>query len=297
MFGEIFANGKLRLIAYVILSQSYFIYDLNKDLDQKTNSIKETITILDSKINQQQIELNKDISNLRKESASALNSLSSDLDELRVQSSESKKAISKLSEGLKELENVQIEANQDFSLIVEDVIDAVVSIRTENNIGSGVFVSPKYLITNYHVVDNANTILITTVDGTTKSAELIGYEPNVDIAVLEVANGNFNYLEFEDMDNVKVGERVIAIGSPSGLSFSVTQGIVSSKNRTGPNNLDIYIQTDAPINPGNSGGPLVNIDKKIAAINTWKIANVEGLGFSIQADTVKEVYDGILAQI
>ena len=169
MFGEIFANGKLRLIAYVILSQSYFIYDLNKDLDQKTNSIKETITILDSKINQQQIELNKDILNLRKESASALNSLSSDLDELRVQSSESKKAISKLSEGLKELENVQIEANQDFSLIVEDVIDAVVSIRTENNIGSGVFVSPKYLITNYHVVDNANTILITTVDGTTKA--------------------------------------------------------------------------------------------------------------------------------
>jgi len=180
---------------------------------------------------------------------------------------------------------------------VEDVIKSVVSIKAGNSIGSGVFVSPKYLITNYHVVGNLDKVIITNVDGNSFQANVLSYEPNVDIALLEVPNGNFPYLEFEDNSNIKTGERVIAVGSPLGLSFSVTQGIISSKERTGPNNLNIYLQTDTPINPGNSGGPLINLDKKIVAINTWKIANVEGLGFAIRSEVVKDIYEQMVDQL
>ena len=220
---------------------------------------------------------------------------------MRIQSSESRSAIQQLSEGLEELENVQIEASQDFSLIIEDVIESVVSVRATrgslSSLGSAVFVSPEYLITNYHVIEDKDDFVISTYNGERFNADLIGYESTIDIAVLKVENGNFDYLDFEDIDNVNVGEKVIAIGSPLGLSFSVTQGIVSSKNRVGPNGLNIYLQTDTPINPGNSGGPLVNLNKNLVAINTWKIGGVEGLGFSIRSEVVEDVYEQIIEQV
>ena len=277
-----------------MIFQGYLFYILNNEV----KTLETSLASLDNKLDLQKSELEDKLGNLRKESASAIKSLGGNIDALTKENEESKKAIEELSEGLEELENVQIQASKDFSLIIDDVINSVVVVKAGNSFGSGVFVSPEYLITNYHVVEsNQNNILIGTVDNKAYRADLIGYEPNIDLAVLNVKNGNFPFLEFEDMDNVKTGESVIAVGSPLGLSFSVTQGIISSKQRTGPNGLSIYLQTDTPINPGNSGGPLINLNKKIVAINTWKIANVEGLGFSIRSDVAKDVYEEILKQV
>lgn len=289
-----FINIAFIIIISALIFQGYLFYNLTSEVE----SIEDSLAGLDSKINSQKDELEKEVSDLRNESAKAIKGLGGNIDALIKESEKSKKEIEKLTEGLEELENVQIQASKDFSLIIEDVIDSVVVVKAGDSFGSGVFVSPEYLITNYHVVkDSEDDLVIGTVDNKGFRADLIGYEPNVDIAVLQVKNGNFPFLEFENMDNVKIGESVIAVGSPLGLSFSVTQGIISSKQRTGPNKLNIYLQTDAPINPGNSGGPLINLNKKIVAINTWKIANVEGLGFSIRADVVKDVYEEILKKV
>lgn len=289
-----FINIAFIIIISALIFQGYLFYNLSSEV----KSIEDSLTNLDGKINSNKNELEKEVSDLRNESANAIKGLGGNIDALIKESEKSKKEIEKLTEGLEELENVQIQASKDFSLIIEDVIDSVVVVKAGDSFGSGVFVSPEYLITNYHVVkDSEDDLVIGTVDNKGFRADLIGYEPNVDIAVLQVKNGNFPFLEFENMDNVKIGESVIAVGSPLGLSFSVTQGIISSKQRTGPNKLNIYLQTDAPINPGNSGGPLINLNKKIVAINTWKIANVEGLGFSIRADVVKDVYEEILKKV
>jgi len=291
-------TGLVLAVISILVFQGYLFYDLKKEFNNKVSSLQGSILALNSKIDSQKDDLENEIGDLRNESANAIKSLGGNIDALVKESEQSKKAIEELSEGLEELENVQVQASKDFSLIIEDVIDSVVIIKAGNSFGSGVFVSPEYLITNYHVVEgNLNNILIGTVDNKAYRADLIGYEPNIDIAVLNVKGGNFPFLEFEDMSNVKTGESVIAIGSPLGLSFSVTQGIISSKQRTGPNGLSIYLQTDAPINPGNSGGPLINLNKKIVAINTWKIANVEGLGFSIKSDVAENVYEEILEKV
>lgn len=293
-----FLNIVYLIVICLLIFQSYLYYDLKMNISKDIESIEDSLLSLDNKINSEKSELDEEISDLRNESANAIKGLGGNINALMKESEESKKAIKELSVGLEELENVQVQASKDFSSIIEDVIDSVVVVKAGNDFGSGVFVSPEYLITNYHVVkDNQDNIVIGTVNNKAFRADLIGYEPNIDLAVLYVKGGNFPFLEFENVNNVKIGESVIAVGSPLGLSFSVTQGIVSSKQRTGPNRLNIYLQTDTPINPGNSGGPLINLNKKIVAINTWKIANVEGLGFSIRADVVKDVYEEILEKV
>ena len=93
-----------------------------------------------------------------------------------------------------------------------------------------------------------------------KSAELIGYDPEMDVALLKIS-GNYDPIDFEDSDDINVGEKVIAMGNPYGLPFSVTEGIVSALKRIGKNGYSVYIQTDVPLNPGNSGGALVEAQK------------------------------------
>ena len=296
--GKTFLNVAFLAVIGVLIFQGYLLYDLKNDLNKEIISLDNSLINLNNKVNSDKSELNEEISDLRNESANAIKGLGGNIDTLIKENKESKKAIEQLSEGLEELENVQVQASKDFSSIVEDVIGSVVVVKAGNSFGSGVFVSPEHLITNYHVIkDNPDDVVIGTVNNKGYQADLIGYEPNIDLAVLYVKGGNFPFLEFENSDNVKIGESVIAVGSPLGLSFSVTQGIISSTQRTGPNGLNIYLQTDAPINPGNSGGPLINLNKKIVAINTWKIANVEGLGFSIRSDVVKDVYEEILKKV
>ncbi|MGQ9616235.1 MAG: DegQ family serine endoprotease [Spirochaetota bacterium] len=171
-------------------------------------------------------------------------------------------------------------------------------------LGSGVIISKDgYIITNNHVVQNADKITVTLFDGTTHDAKLIGTDPRTDLAVVKIDPvPGMKYAEFGDSDAVKVGEWVVAIGSPRGLSFTVTAGIISAKNRTnigvlGPTGYEDFIQTDAAINPGNSGGPLINLKGKVIGINALIVSasqGSEGLGFAIPSNMAKAISESLI---
>lgn len=171
-------------------------------------------------------------------------------------------------------------------------------------LGSGVIISKDgYIITNNHVVQNADKITVTLFDGTTHDAKLVGTDPRTDLAVVKIDPvAGMKYAEFGDSDAVRVGEWVVAIGSPRGLSFTVTAGIISAKNRTnigvlGPTGYEDFIQTDAAINPGNSGGPLINLKGKVIGINALIVSasqGSEGLGFAIPSNMAKAISESLI---
>jgi serine protease Do len=178
----------------------------------------------------------------------------------------------------------------DFSGIIGEVIKGVVSVTTDKGSGTGFIVdSSGYIITNQHVISGSNFVKVITYDGTAYTANVIGSDDFNDVALLKIGGNIFPKLDFADSDGVQIGEKVIAIGNPLGLSFSVTEGIVSALNRRGPNGLNNYIQTDVTLNPGNSGGPLLNKEGKIIGMNNFKLGNSEGLGFALESNIVKQV--------
>lgn len=171
-------------------------------------------------------------------------------------------------------------------------------------LGSGVIMSKEgYIITNNHVVQNADTIEVELYDGTKHEAQLIGKDPRTDLAVVKIKpTEGMQYAKFGDSDKCEVGEWVIAIGSPRGLSSTVTAGIISAKHRTnigvlGPTGYEDFIQTDAAINPGNSGGPLLNLKGEVIGINALIVSasrGSEGLGFAIPSSMAKEISDSLI---
>ncbi|WP_298721043.1 Do family serine endopeptidase [uncultured Oceanisphaera sp.] len=168
-------------------------------------------------------------------------------------------------------------------------------------LGSGVIIDAKkgYVITNNHVIDDADKIIITLIDGQEYEAELIGTDKQSDIALLKVEAKNLVEVEFADSDQLRVGDFAIAIGNPFGLGQTVTSGIISALGRSGLNveNLENFIQTDAAINSGNSGGALLDLDGKLVGINTAILGpgggNI-GIGFAIPANMVKNLAEQIL---
>ena len=193
--------------------------------------------------------------------------------------------------------------------VVKNVATAVVGISsntpTYSSVGSGVAIAEGgYLLTNSHVIANANSIELYLADGTTTSASLIWQDKALDLAVLK-SRKDLPYLKIADDAEVRVGEAVLAIGTPFQLQFkhSVTKGIVSALNRTvkvdtevGESYLQSLIQHDASINPGNSGGPLINGSGQVIGINTVKIEAGEGIGFAIPASTTKNVLRNVLKE-
>mgnify|MGYP001590392557 CR=1 FL=1 len=198
-----------------------------------------------------------------------------------------------------ELNLIKASAGEDFSGIIEFSVPAVVTIRTNVGFqGTGFIINPLgYTVTNAHVLADENGNLasgiqaITYSEGT-KNAEFIGYDGNLDVALLKIS-GNYESLDFGDSNGVQAGEKVIAIGNPLGLQFSVSEGIVSAIHRTGANGLNAYIQTDAALNPGNSGGPLINKQGKVIGINNFKIGGGENLGFALESDYIIEAINKI----
>jgi serine protease Do len=145
--------------------------------------------------------------------------------------------------------------------------------------GSGFIISKDgYILTNNHVVDNAVKITVILEDDKEYQAKLIGADPLSDIAVIKIDGTNFPVLEMGNSDAIEVGEWVVAIGSPLGLSHSLSAGIVSAKGRSKVGILDYenFIQTDAAINVGNSGGPLIDLDAKVIGINTAIVSKSGG---------------------
>src|SRR5438309_6596099 len=166
--------------------------------------------------------------------------------------------------------------------------------------GSGVTVDPRgYILTNNHVIENAQDITVRLSDGRKFTAKLVGRDPKTDLAVLKVdAPALLPVAELGDSDQLRVGQWAIAIGNPFGLDRTVTVGIVSAtaRNRVGVATYENFIQTDASINPGNSGGPLLNLDGKVIGINTAIVAAGQGIGFSIPINQAKAVMAQLIAR-
>jgi serine protease Do len=168
-------------------------------------------------------------------------------------------------------------------------------IRKQPSLGSGFVIDENgFLLTNHHVVANASEVDVFLDDGkrTTKlRAKIIGSDRKNDVALLQVKAGPYLHpLKLGDSDPVKVGESVVAIGNPFGLSHTVTAGIISAKNRViGQGPYDNFLQTDASINPGNSGGPLFNSSGEVIGINAAISAAGQGLGFAIPINQAKRL--------
>jgi serine protease Do len=167
--------------------------------------------------------------------------------------------------------------------------------------GSGFLISPDgYILTNNHVVDGAEKVTVKIGENTEFKAKVIGTDPDSDVAVIKIETSNQPYLEFADSDTLEVGEWVIAIGNPLGLSHTVTAGIVSAKGRSmGLNRYEDFIQTDAAINFGNSGGPLLNLDGKVVGINAAIVSSTGGnigIGMAIPINMAKNVYSQLMSK-
>jgi serine protease Do len=162
--------------------------------------------------------------------------------------------------------------------------------RKSEGAGSGVVISKDgYLLTNHHVIAGATEVTVTFADEEEYQAAIVGSDPKTDLAILKVDREKpFQSAVLGDSDQLRVGEPVIAIGNPFGLSHTVTSGIVSAKGRViGAGPYDDFIQTDASINPGNSGGPLFNSRGEVIGINTAIIPNGQGIGFAVPVNTAK----------
>jgi serine protease Do len=168
--------------------------------------------------------------------------------------------------------------------------------RREQGLGTGFIISPDgYILTNNHVVNGADEVMVKLSDGRELKGEIRGVDEKLDLALVKISdNGSFPSTELGDSDALEVGEWVMAIGNPFGLAQTVTAGIVSAKGRViGSGPYDDFIQTDASINPGNSGGPLFSASGKVIGINTAIIAGGQGIGFAIPVNMAK----GIVAQL
>jgi Do/DeqQ family serine protease len=209
----------------------------------------------------------------------------------------------------------------DFTIAAENTVNAVVhvmnvtinknpnrlldffygygsSARPQVGTGSGVIISQDgYIVTNNHVIDNSSQLQVTLNNNKIYEAELIGTDPNTDIALIKIeAEDKLPYLAFGDSDNTKIGEWVLAVGNPFNLTSTVTAGIVSAKARDLGKNQS-FIQTDAAVNPGNSGGALVNTNGDLVGINTAitsQTGSYVGYSFAVPSNIAKKVVDDIL---
>lgn len=171
--------------------------------------------------------------------------------------------------------------------------------RVSTSVGSAVVIDPEgYLVTNYHVVHRANDIRVQLADGRVANPALIGVDAETDLALLKVDVGAVAAIPLGRSDQLRIGDVVLAIGNPYGLTKTVTQGIVSATGRgvLGMLTFENFIQTDAAINEGNSGGALINTNGQLVGINTAVLmqdASTEGIGFAIPVDLVRGVVDEI----
>jgi serine protease Do len=172
--------------------------------------------------------------------------------------------------------------------------------RRTQSLGSGLIIDANgMVVTNAHVIEGASRIVVTTLDGRELDADLLGSDRDADLALLKVKARSLPAIPLGRSADLMIGETVIAIGNPFGLSHTVTTGVLSAVGRTVPSEragqvFTDFLQTDASINPGNSGGPLVNILGEVIGINTAIIQGASGIGFAIPADRARRVVDDLL---
>ncbi|MBA4364592.1 MAG: serine protease [Coprothermobacter sp.] len=169
----------------------------------------------------------------------------------------------------------------------------------QDGLGSGfIITSDGYVLTNNHVVENATKITVMLKDGREFRGQVVGTDATSDVAVVKISGTNLPMVQLGDSSMLTVGQKVIAIGNPYGLSQTVTTGVISALERnvqvSQTETLVGVVQTDAAINPGNSGGPLVDLSGRVVGINTIIYQNAQGLGFSVSVNTARKVYDAII---
>ncbi|MEZ4601052.1 MAG: DegQ family serine endoprotease [Syntrophotaleaceae bacterium] len=174
--------------------------------------------------------------------------------------------------------------------------------RQEMGQGSGFLISSDgYILTNNHVVGQADTVTVKLQNGREYTAKIVGTDPPTDLAVIKIEATKLPFLKLGDSSNLEVGDWVLAVGNPFGLSHTLTAGIVSAKGRSGIglNDYEDFIQTDAAINPGNSGGPLVNLDGEVVGINTAifsRSGGYMGIGFAIPINMAKNIREQLVEE-
>jgi len=265
------------IIVLFIIAEVFTIYFIFIKSEELSKALNQTEDRLDEKINLNKAETQSVINSL----TDAITSISSEQTNLKEQISE-----------------VKAKASSDFSSVLEDVLPGVVTIKTDISQATGfIITSDGYVVTNAHVLSGAKLASVYTFDNKKYPAALVGYSSpdKLDVALLKIL-GTFSELDLGNSDDVKVGEKVIAIGNPLGLSFTATEGIISAKDREGFNNLPYYFQTDVSLNPGNSGGPLLNTKGEVIGINNFKVSGAEGLGFSLEINYAKDVINEITSK-
>lgn len=298
------------IIMLLSAALAYSVYYLNSSLknakDECNNQVSALNTNLVKSISSMRNQFDDEIFRMQSNYSLRMDYYENTLKAMREQNNKEIKALSTLIAKIEEQSSIQFEElkdevtdiqvkSSDFSGVINDAMLSIVSIGTETGIGSGAIIDDAgFIVTNYHVVSGKKVIRALTYSGYTYDAKLIGYEPVIDVAVIKIEGKDFGSLKFGNSEELLIGERVVALGSPAGLSFSATEGIISAVNRKGSINIPIYIQHDVPINAGNSGGPLINSEGRIIGINNYKISGYEGLGFAIESNTVKNLTDDII---
>jgi len=238
-------------------------------------------------------KLADEINKLQADTQNKLNELTENLLLTKKDIEQTKENLTDIGAIRKEFDLLKASTGEDFSSIIDESLKGVITIKTNIAQGTGFIISSDgYIVTNAHMLSGASEVQITTFDENKISAELIGYNAELDIALLKI-EGEYNFLELGNSDETQVGERVIAIGNPLGLQFSVSEGIVSGIHRQGINELEAYTQTDAALNPGNSGGPLINKNGKVIGINNFKLGSGESLGFALESNYIKDAVNAI----
>ncbi|MEN7982315.1 MAG: trypsin-like peptidase domain-containing protein [Nanoarchaeota archaeon] len=273
---KIIIGGFSTFLIGILIANSLFIYFLYGQLQLSYNVLSEDLKNTQLDTNNKFNELTKNILQNREE----LISLGSQLGSID-----------------KEFDLLKASAGEDFSGIVEESVKSVVSIITDVGQGTGFIVTDEgYIVTNAHVLVGGNKVNAITSDQQIISAELLGYNGKLDIALLKIS-GNYNSLTLANSNNIAIGEKVIAIGNPYGLQFSVSEGIVSAVHRSGISGENVYIQTDAALNQGNSGGPLINKNGEVIGINNFKLSEGESLGFALESNYLKDIINEISFEI
>ena len=271
---NIFAGLFVVVFAVQILMAGYFVFQ---------------VEVLRNEVSQNEMMMNSNLSEISQRInslSSQFDSLSSELGVLSVSLSDTQKDLSETQSDLQsEISSIKARTSSDFSGIIGDVVRGVVSIQTNAAQGTGfIITSDGYVVTNAHVLEDASSANAITSEQEIKQLSLVGYSSTLDLALLKLS-GSYDELEFADSNDVQVGEKVIAIGNPYGLSFSVSEGIVSATGRTASGFGGEYIQTDAALNAGNSGGPLINTDGEVIGINNFKIEG-DNIGFALESNYI-----------
>ena len=265
----------LIIILVILIVSQIFIISL---VFSKRNELLLAISNTEKKLNEKIDTNNKDLQ-------SKINSLTESIASVSSQQTSLQEQIGE----------IKATTSSDFSSIIETEVKGVVTIKTDVSQGSGFLITDDgYIITNAHVLAGATFANVYTYDKKIYSASLSGYSPTdeMDLALLKI-KGAFSSLDFGDSDSVKIGEKVIAIGNPLGLSFTATEGIISARDREGMNTLPYYFQTDVSLNPGNSGGPLINTRGEVIGINNFKLSGAEAIGFALESNYAKKTINDI----